>query len=112
MNLLPVRISELTIGQPLLWDLFNQDKKQILTQGEILSNADEALLKKSSLFRRQEETISEPESDKSASKKPNQFSFQDMRLNVGDKLQLKLPSNIRGKCCAANGGFCNAKLIG
>lgn len=114
MNLLPVQISELTIGQPLLWDLFNQDKKQILTQGEILSNADEEFLKKSSLFRRQEESkitpISKPESDKSASKKPGQFTFQDMHLKVGDQLQLKLPTNIVSS--TAKNAFYSAELIG
>ena len=36
MNLLPVRISELTIGQPLLWDQLNQDQKQLHIQDKIL----------------------------------------------------------------------------
>ncbi len=53
MKLLPVQASELTIGQPLLWNLFNQDQKKILTQGEVLRKADEALLKKFSLLRHQ-----------------------------------------------------------
>lgn len=98
MNLSPVQISELVTGQPLSWDLFNQDQKQLHTQGEILSNADEELLKNTPLFRRQDENeitpISKSEPDKSATKKLNQFTFQDMHLNVGDKLQLKLPTNI------------------
>ncbi|MDH5552838.1 MAG: flagellar brake protein, partial [Nitrosomonas sp.] len=116
MNLLPVQVSELTIGQPLLWDLFNQDQKKLLTRGEVLSNADEALLKKSPLFRRQEEentsATEKPKPIKASTSKSGQFTFQDMSLKVGDKLQLKLPSNIRGECCAANNGFCKAKLIG
>ncbi len=114
MTLLPVQISELTIGQPLLWDLFNQDQKQLLAQGEILSNADEELLKKSSLFRRQEESeitpISKPENDTSTTKKLNEFTFQDMHLNVGNKLQLKLPTNIVNS--AERSEFCTAELMG
>ena len=114
MNLLPVQTSELNTGQPLPWDLFNQDQKQLHTQGEILSSADEELLKKSSLFRRQEENettpISKPEPDKSATKNPNQYSFQDMHLKVGDKLQLKLPTNIVNS--AEKNKLFTAELIG
>ncbi len=114
MNLSPVQTSDLIIGQPLLWDLYNQDQKQLHTQGEILSNADEELLKNTPLFRRQEENeitpISKLEPDKSATKKLNQFIFQDMNLKVGDKLQLKLPTNIVNS--AKRSEFYTTELIG
>lgn len=109
MNLLPIQISELTIGQPLSWDLFNQHQKKLISRGEILSNADEDLLKKSSLFRRQEETSI---SAKHSSEKSSLFKFQDMHLKVNDRLQIQLPTNIRGECCVIGGGFCKTRLLG
>ena len=68
----------------------------------------------SSLFRRQEENettpVSKSEPDKSATKKPEQFTFQDMHINVGDKLQLKLPTNLVNS--ATEDEFYTAELIG
>lgn len=113
MNLLPIQISDITIGQPLLWDLYNQDQKKLLTRGEVLSNADEELLKKSPLFRCQGEEITptiKPEPAKSATKKTNQFTFLDMRLKVGDKLLIKPPNNIVSS--TTNSALCAAELIG
>lgn len=71
-------------------------------------------MKKTPLFRRQEGTeftpVNEFESDKSAAKNLNEFTFQDMLLNVGDKLQVKLPANIVHS--ATESEFYTAELIG
>ncbi len=54
--------------------------------------------------------MQESKSNNSATKMPNQLTFQDMRINVGDKLQLKLPSNLVNS--ATEDEFYTAELIG
>ena len=89
---MPVQTSELAIGQPLPWDLFNQDSQQLLARGDIINSADELqVLEKASVFRIKEAPP--------AAEETTRFRFEDMRLAVGDKLQLSLPSNVSDDRC-------------
>ncbi len=88
MNLTPVQTSELAVGQPLPWDLFDKDHQQVLARGKLINTADELQeLTQAPLFRVPEAAPA------AATDAAPEFSFQDMRLSVGDKLQLSLPSN-------------------
>ncbi len=87
MNLIPIQTTDLTIGQPLPWDLFDQAHQPIQKRGYIFSTEDELKqLEGSSIFRIQKP---EPEQTQSGG---NKIRFDDMQLKVGHKLQLKLSS--------------------
>lgn len=87
MNLIPIQTTDLTIGQPLPWDLFDQAHQPIQKRGYIFKTEDELKqLEGSSIFRMQKP---EPEQIESSGDK---FRFDDMHLKVGHKLQLKLSS--------------------
>jgi len=106
----PVQTSELTIGQPLPWDLFNQDHQQLLARGHVINTPDELqVLGKTPVFRMQEvspapaATNALPATGVAA---PHQYHrFEDMRLSVGDRLQLSPPPRVGGDRCMV-------KLIG
>ena len=44
MNLIAVKTSDLVIGQPLPWDLFNQERQQLLARGDVINTDDELQL--------------------------------------------------------------------
>jgi hypothetical protein len=91
MNLIPIQTTDLTIGQPLPWDLFDQAHQPIQKRGYIFSTEDELKqLEGSSIFR-----IQNPESEQIESGS-DKVKFDDMQLKVGHKLQLKLSSRSKG----------------
>ena len=91
MNLIPIQTTDLRIGQPLLWDLFDQAHQQIQKRGYIFKTETELKqLEGSAIFRMQKPLPKQNESNN------NKFSFDDMQLKVGHKLQLKLTSQLRG----------------
>lgn len=91
MNLIPIQTTDLTIGQPLPWDLFDQAHQPIQKRGYIFKTVDELKqLEGSSIFRMQK-----PEPEQSEESSDNKFSFDDMQLRVGHKLQLKLSSRLK-----------------
>ncbi len=108
MNLIAVKTSDLVIGQPLPWDLFNQERQQLLARGDVINTDDELqLLGEAPTFRMQEATPAPAVTDTApaAQAEALRFQFKDMRLAVGDKLQLSPPSNVGGDRCMV-------KLIG
>lgn len=111
MNLIPIQTSDLTVGQQLPWDLFDQAQKQIQKRGYVIKTSDE--LKKLatlSLFRRKEPS---PAHTCAEENKPQEFGFQDMQLKVGHRLQFKLFSRAKeaaGKI--ANSNIFTATLYG
>ena len=109
MDFVPIQFSDLKIGQPLSWDLFDQERKPLMKCGYIINVTDEELLKKSSIFRKVETSSKK---DCSKDNKISEFGFDDMQLKVGDKLQLRLHSSAKGLCCSNNGGYCMATVIG
>lgn len=91
MSLIPIQTTDLIIGQPLPWDLFDQTHQPIQKRGYVFTTDDELKqLEGSSIFRMQKP---EPEQTESSSDK---VRFDDMQLKVGHKLQLKLSSRSKG----------------
>ena len=91
MNLIPIQTTDLTIGQPLPWDLFDQAHQPIQKRGYIFNTEDELKqLEGSSIFR-----IQNPESEQIESGS-DKIKFDNMQLKVGHKLQLKLSSQSKG----------------
>lgn len=111
MNLIPIQFSDLKIGQPLSWDLFDQERKPLIERGYIIKTTDELeeLSKKSSVFLRLKASS---EKIGAIDKKISEFNFDDMQLKVGDRLQLQLHSGAKSSCCSNNGGYSMATVIG
>lgn len=110
MNLIQIQTSDLTVGQQLPWDLFDQEHKQIEKRGHIIKTAEE--LKKLatlSLFRKKESTSEQTRPEES---KSEEFNFQDMQLKVGHRLQLKIASYTKTTSHKTNNSFLTATLFG
>ena len=109
MNFIPIQKSDLTVGQPLPWDLFDQTHQQIQKCGYIIKTASELKkLEESSIFHIQKPISEQTESGKNKSDKIN---FEDMRLKVGHKLQIKLSVLSKGSGESNNNAYA-ATLIG
>ena len=111
MNLIPIQLSDLRIGQPLSWDLFDQKREPIMERGYIIKTADELeeLLRKSAIFLRSGALSERIDSNV---KKISDFNFDDMQLKVGDKLYLQLHSSEKGLYSASNDTNCMSTIIG
>jgi hypothetical protein len=108
VDLTPVQSSELAVGKPLLWDLFNQDGQQLLGRGYVINTPDELqVLEKTPVFR----TPQAPPAPPAANAQPDtgaamhRYRFEDIRLSVGDQFQLSSPAR-------AGANRCMVKLIG
>lgn len=109
MNFIPVQKSDLAVGQPLPWDLFDQSHQQIQKRGYIIKTANELKkLEGSSLFRVQKPVLEQTELDNN---KSGRINFEDMRLKVGHKLQLKLSAPSKSPS-ESNNAIYPATLIG
>lgn len=110
MDLIQIQTSDLTVGQQLPWDLFDQEHKQIQKRGYIIKTADELeKLVALSIFRGQEPAPEQTHPEESKSEK---FNFQDMQLKVGHRLQLKLSSHSKEASGKTNNNFRMATLFG
>ena len=91
MNLIPVDRAELEIGAPLHWMLYDRNGNVLLEAGSNLETSDDvdALLALEPMRNTEEEDISV-----SAETEQQAYSFADMRLRVGDRLQLEPPANV------------------
>ena len=110
MDLIPIQFSDLKVGQPLSWDLFDQERKPLIERGYIIKTTDELeeLSKKSSVFLRLKASS---EKIGAIDKKISEFNFDDMQLKVGDRLQLQLHSSAKSSC-RLNNDTCMVTVIG
>ena len=110
MDLIPIQFSDLKVGQPLSWDLFDQERKPLMERGHVIKTTDELgeLSKKSSVFLRLEASS---EKVGAIDKKISEFNFDDMQLKVGDRLQLQLHSSAKSSC-RLNNDTCMVTVIG
>lgn len=109
MNLIPIQTSDLSVGQPLPWDLFDQAHQPIQKRGYIIKTADELKkLEGTSVFRMQKP---EPEPMESGKNKFDRMDFEDMRLKVGHKMQLTLSTYSKNHNESSNYSY-TASLIG
>jgi hypothetical protein len=110
-----VQISQLAIGAPLPWDLFNQDREQLLARGHIINSPDELqVLRKTPLFRMEEATPTPAAMNAlpTTGVVASQYQFGDMRLSVGDRLQLSPPARVGGdRCMVKLIGYVEKKLL-
>lgn len=98
--MIPIQTSDLTVGQPLPWDLFDESQKPIQKRGYVIKTADELReLEELSVYRMQAPASQQAEAE--ADKKvPDQIGFEDMQIKVGQKMYLTLAaySKLRKSC--------------
>ena len=110
MDLIPIQFSDLKVGQPLSWDLFDQERKPLMERGHIIKTTAELkeLSRRSSVLLRLKASS---EKIGAIDKKISEFNFDDMQLKVGDRLQLQLHSSAKSSCCS-NNDTCMVTVIG
>jgi hypothetical protein len=94
MNLVSISREELPVGSPFPWMIYDQDGNILMEQGAQLDTEDEieSLLALGPMRDTDVDTLgldADLEGSDSAS-----FAFADMRLRVGDRLQLQPPANV------------------
>lgn len=110
MNLIPLQPTELRIEHPVQWDLYDQDNKLLLKRGTVIKTENELKqLSGLSIFRKQNAQSKKSDSENSASR---QFNFDDLKLKVGDKLQIKLNCTQRQANRGNTNGYSAANVIG
>jgi c-di-GMP-binding flagellar brake protein YcgR len=106
MSLISVTREDIPLGSPLPWPLYDQGGGVLLAQGAVVDSAERltALLAAGPLRELSWNVPSgaaEPSADNAAAAKAmladipeTGFSFQDMRLRVGDRIQLQPPATV------------------
>ena len=104
MSLIPVDKSELALGQPLPWALYDQSNKLLKAQGESIDSEEQLsalmraaplreLIWQSASETSQEDIDEAPEIDLSDTPE-GRFTFYDMNLKAGDRIQLQPPAQL------------------
>ena len=110
MDLIPIQFSDLKVGQPLSWDLFDQERKPLMERGHIIKTTAglKELSRRSSVLLRLKASS---EKIGAIDKNISEFNFDDMQLKVGDRLQLQLHSSAKSSC-RLNNDTCMVTVIG
>lgn len=106
MSLIAVTSEEISVGVPLPWPIYDQGGSVLMERGAVVENAASlralfaaAPLREVSWMVPEEEQDQPAESAAAASGAladipETGFTFQDMRLRVGDRIQLQPPANV------------------
>ncbi len=101
MSLIPVQEGEIQVGSPLAWSIFDQDGQLLMMEGETVATEDQLLLLMDhcplrTLVWEEGEPETLPGEPEKESKAPGEeaFLFADMRLKVGDRLQIQPKTGI------------------
>ena len=103
MSLISIESDKLTVGTRLPWTIYDRDRNVLMESGQVIETEEQLnLLLAASPLR---ELSWQSASDKSAGEQnelekaisnnaDGRFTFQDMRLRVGDRLQLQPPASM------------------
>lgn len=100
MSLIPVQEGEIRVGSPLPWSIFDQENHLLMMEGETVATDDQLqLLMDQSPLRTLTWEGGEPETlpgetTKDAKAAGETYRFGDMRLKVGDRLQIQPPAQL------------------
>lgn len=107
MSLISVTREELAVGLPLPWTIYDQGGAVLMEKGTVIANAtSQAALLAAGPLRETDRIVSEASEDMRlennvaasqaglADIPETGFTFQDMRLRVGDRIQLQPPANV------------------
>jgi Flagellar protein YcgR/PilZ domain len=111
MGLMPVAQEEILIGAPMPWAIYDQNHSLLVAQGEVIRSSEQAeTLLVQGAFRElswenADENTGAVAVEKSVPPQPSgagketkshaaTFSFEDIKLRVGDRLQIQPPSNL------------------
>jgi c-di-GMP-binding flagellar brake protein YcgR len=113
MSLISVESDKLAVGERLPWTLYDQDRNVLLEQGHLIASEEQlqSLLASKPLRELSWPAAAEKESTDKTDAEDGEmeasfnaapqsvFSFQDMRLRVGDRIQLQPPSVLGSERC-------------
>jgi c-di-GMP-binding flagellar brake protein YcgR len=101
MSLISVARDELTIGQPLLWVLYDHQRNVLMDRGMVIADAaqlssllERKPLRELALHAGQDKSVANQTPPAEATKAETTFSFLDMKLKVGDRIQLQPPASM------------------
>ena len=107
MNFIPIQSNDLRIEQPLPWNLYDQNHKLLLKRGAIIKSNDELeKLSELSIYRN---NGNDPDQSEYSS---IQFDFKYINFKVGDKLQIKIHSDVKTPQTPGNNDYLTAVVIG
>lgn len=94
MNLVPIPREDLPVGTPIPWMIFDEDGNILMEQGSRIDTLDdiESLLAMGPM--RDLDALSPTIDDKLEDSNEASFKFSDMRLRVGDRMQVQPPANV------------------
>ncbi len=107
MSLIPVQAGEIVVGSPLPWSVFDSENRLMMMAGEVVATAEQLQLlmenkpmhplgwaqNSSGLEDFGEPLLAERVGGKTE-KGDGTFSFSDMRLKIGDRLQIQPPAQL------------------
>jgi c-di-GMP-binding flagellar brake protein YcgR len=113
MRLISVESDELTIGEPLPWALYDHQRQLIMDRGEVINSVSRlrSILEAGAMREPTAPTsapaaasnsyqvppkpvTSTPPPEELAKSSDNAFTFLDMKLRIGDRIQLQLPASM------------------
>lgn len=108
MSLIPVARDKFTLGQALPWAVYDQERNVLMAQGEVIANDEQlqALMARTPLRElswnagttepgaNREEPAEKILNAALAAPTESSFSFMDMRVRVGDRIQLQPPITV------------------
>lgn len=110
MEFVPVQELDLTIGQPLPWDLFDQEYKPLFKSGYVIKTVEELKeLAAQSIFRGR---VASSKIKQSKIDNTRTNTFEEMQLKVGDKLQIRSVAMVKSNKSTTKNDYATVMLIG
>jgi c-di-GMP-binding flagellar brake protein YcgR len=112
MRLISVESDELTVGEPLPWAIYDHQRQLIMDQGEVINSVsrlrsilEAGVMREptaqagpapapSSYQAAPRPAVSAPPPEEPSKSADNAFTFLDMKLRIGDRIQLQLPASM------------------
>ncbi|MRD73636.1 flagellar brake protein [Rhodocyclus tenuis] len=100
MNRIPIQKSDITIGKALPWNVFDPQGNRVAAIGDIIHTREHVQLLISTKACRDQpvepsdDELSDEEITGSNGKQENTFTFEAMKLKVGDRLQIQPPQRL------------------
>jgi c-di-GMP-binding flagellar brake protein YcgR len=101
MSLISVAREELIVGQPVKWALYDQEHKVLLDKGTVIADSSQLNvllerkpLRELALGTGQDKAASQRLAAVEQGKTETAFSFLDMKLKVGDRIQIQPPASM------------------
>jgi c-di-GMP-binding flagellar brake protein YcgR len=117
LSLVPIKTTDLYVGRPLPWPVYDDNRRLLLKAGYIIESQRQLeMLVEKGLFRSTRPTSARPADEKKGQNEKDEepatapIQFDDIRLQVGAAVQLQLPDSETRYYCKVV-GFVKGKTI-